>query len=151
MALSHSSVTLAMSQRHICKNLKIIFWVRSPSLTSLLDSAQGAAQAIEDGATLGELFARIECKQQIKDILHMYEAIRKPRTTIVIARSNARREIYQLSDGVAQHERDRQLLQASSDSNYPEFMGSEAFEKWLFEYDVEVEVEKAWHQYSKQA
>ena len=114
---------------------------------SLYGSAQGAAQAIEDGAVLGELFARMQNKSQIKDIIHMYEAIRKPRTSRVIAGSNARRDIYQMRDGEAQQKRDHELRQEHSSDRYPRCIEDPGFQSWLLDYDTEAAVERAWQQY----
>lgn len=110
-------------------------------------SAQGAAQAIEDGAVLGELFGRIQHKGQIKDIIRMYEEIRKPRTSRVIAGSNSRRDVYQMRDGVAQQNRDHQLRQEHSADRYPRCIEDPGFQSWLLEYDTESAVERAWQQY----
>ena len=114
---------------------------------SLCGSAQGAAQAIEDGAVLGELFARMHEKSQIQDIIHMYEEIRKPRTSRVIAGSNTRRDIYQMRDGVAQQKRDHELRQEHSSDKYPRCIEDPNFQSWLLEYDTESAVERAWQQY----
>ena len=84
---------------------------------------------------------------QIKDIIHTYEAIRKPRTSRVIAGSNARRDIYQMRDGVAQQKRDHQLRQEISADRYPRCIENPDFQSWLLEYDTESAVESAWEQY----
>ena len=111
---------------------------------ALCGSAQGAAQAIEDGAVLGELFGRMQHKGQIKDIIRMYEEIRKPRTSRVIANSNARGDVYyQMRDGVAQQMRDHQLRQEHSADRYPRCIEDPGFQSWLLEYDTESAVERA--------
>ena len=110
-------------------------------------SAQGAAQAIEDGATLGYLFAKMQEKSQIKDIICLYEMIRKPRTSRVIEGSNARRNVYQLQDGKAQRERDHDLVEEHSSDRYPKCMEDPEFQSWLLEYDPEMAVDSAWQQY----
>ena len=79
----------------------------------------------------------------------MYEAIRKPRTTSVIARSESRRNIYQLPDGDAKERRNRQLMQEESLDRYPECIDDAEFQSWLLDYDVEKEVEKVWQQYRR--
>ena len=112
-------------------------------------SAQGAAQALEDGAALGELFARIQDKKQLEDVLRMYESIRKPRTTCVVRRSDLRRNIYQLPDGHAQEQRDRQLMQETPFDGYPTCIDDPQFQSWLLSYDIKLEVEKAWEEYEQ--
>ncbi len=86
-------------------------------------------------------------KSQIKDILYLYEAIRKPRTSRVIVGSDARRDIYQLRDGKAQQERDHALMQEPSSDRYPKCIEDPDFQSWLLEYDTESVVESAWRQY----
>ena len=113
-------------------------------------SAQGAAQAIEDAAVLGELFARIQDKAQIKDVVRMYEMIRKPRTARVITGSEKRRNKYQLCDGTTQQDRDQKLLETEPSDRFPECIEDPVFQSWLLEYDVGSEVEMVWQKYQVQ-
>ena len=100
--------------------------------------------AVEDGAVLGSLFAKLEHKSQIPDMLRLYESIRKPRTTRIVEGSAAMQEVYNLPNGEKQLERDRQLLEEKPCEGYPNPFADPAFQKWLLGYDTEVEVEKAW-------
>lgn len=109
--------------------------------------AQGAAMAVEDGAVLGALMERIETKEQLRDVLIMYEKIRKERTTRVVKGSTAAREIFHLNDGDRQQERDRQLLEEEPFEGYPNRWADPVFQPYLFGYDAEEEVEKAWATY----
>ena len=79
---------------------------------------------------MGELFAKLQEKRQIKDIILMYEATRKPRSAGVIAGSNARRDVYQMRDGVAQQKRDHELMQAQSSDWYPDCIENPDFQSW---------------------
>ena len=56
-------------------------------------SAQGAAQAIEDAAVMGTLLAKVRTNSQILATLSRYESIRKPRTGIICLRSQAMKDI----------------------------------------------------------
>lgn len=109
--------------------------------------AQGAAQAIEDGAVLGALMEKIEHKAQLPDILVIYERLRKGRTTKVVKGSTAYREIFHLPDGARQRERDRQLLDEKPFEGYPNRWKDPVFQPWLFGYDAHAEVEAAWEVY----
>ena len=115
--------------------------------------AQGAAQALEDGATLGALFTRLPQRSQthspespstpaLKTLLTAYESMRKPRTTLVIARSAKRRDLYQLPDGEEQEKRDEELLREGRGDRYPDVVDEARFQDWLAEWDAGVEVGK---------
>lgn len=109
--------------------------------------AQGAAQAVEDGAVLGALFERIERRSQIADVLLIYERLRKGRTTRIVRGSTATGHIFHLEDGEQQQERDRQLTEQEPCENYPNRWADPVFRNWLFGYDADREVEIAWGRY----
>lgn len=109
--------------------------------------AQGAAQAVEDGAVLGALFERIEQKSQISDVLTIYERLRKERTTRVVKGSTALRDIFHMKDGERQRERDRQLTQQEPFEGYPNRWADPTFQEYLFGYDAFAEVDMAWKRY----
>ena len=116
-------------------------------LTSFL-SAQGAAQAVEDGAVLGALMERLENPAQIPDILAIYERLRKHRTTRVVRGSTLSRDIFHMEDSDRQRERDRQLRQKPFEQ-FPNRWADPVFQPWLFGYDAYGEVERAWVQYKQ--
>lgn len=68
--------------------------------------AQGAAMAVEDGATLGECLDRC---QDVKDLPRgaaAYESLRKRRCEIIVSGSHEHGSVWHLPDGEAQQERD---------------------------------------------
>jgi salicylate hydroxylase len=67
--------------------------------------AQGAAQSIEDGATLAACLAGVS-RSEIASALQRYEALRKPRTSWVQAASRANSITFHLPDGPEQRTRD---------------------------------------------
>lgn len=87
---------------------------------------QGANQAIEDGTALAVLLQGLDQSAPIGDVLHRYEALRRPRTSMVQAeaRKNGRRYDSQYQD-LAQRDR--------------EIASSAAFRKSLYDYDIEKE------------
>jgi salicylate hydroxylase len=111
--------------------------------------AQGAAMAVEDGAVLGALFEKVTRPSQLKDLLIIYEKIRKARTTRIVKTSSQMRDIYHCRDGDVQQERDRQLLEEEPFEEYPNPWADPAFQEFLFGYDAYAEAEKAWEKYLK--
>jgi len=86
---------------------------------------QGAAQAIEDGATLAACLLT-RAGANISDTLARYEALRLPRTARVQEMSAQNRDRFQLADGPAQCERDLRLQTAGPDPAVA----------WLFNHDA---------------
>lgn len=78
--------------------------------------AQGSAMAIEDAAVLGVLFSHISSREQIRPILHAYQALRYPRTTITQLASRSNQTIFHLPDGPEQEARDKSMRQAMEDA-----------------------------------
>ncbi|EGE08271.1 salicylate hydroxylase [Trichophyton equinum CBS 127.97] len=109
--------------------------------------AQGAAQAIEDGAALGTLFERIKDSSQLRDLLSIYEATRKERTSVIVQSSSALRHILHMRDGPGQRNRDTKLYQRSPLESYPIPWIDPKFQAYLFSYDAFAEASKAWDRY----
>ena len=121
----------------------------SVHFTDKSSRAQGAAQAVEDGAVLGALFSKITHKSQLADLLLIYETLRKSRTTRVVKGSTDARDIFHMPDGDRQRERDRQLTQHEPFEGYPNRWADPVFQKFLFGYDAYKEVDQAWERYQK--
>jgi len=75
--------------------------------------AQGAAQAIEDGAALAAILARDGAN--IRAALRDYEAVRLPRTARIQALATAGKTRFHLPDGPSQQERDAQMAGDAAD------------------------------------
>lgn len=80
--------------------------------------AQGAAMAIEDGAVLGALFARLQSAEQVPTLLKAYEDLRLQRTADVQASSTLNQHIFHLPDGPGQEERDAMMRETLNGKNY---------------------------------
>ncbi|KAL7266673.1 hypothetical protein RUND412_010773 [Rhizina undulata] len=117
--------------------------------------AQGAAQAVEDGAVISSLIAKISPdateKNDLKPLLELYEKLRKARTTRVVQGSTALRGIFHLYDGPKQQERDRVLLEDKPVEGFPNRWRDPVFQSWLFGYDAFAEVETAWAEFNESA
>jgi salicylate hydroxylase len=93
--------------------------------------AQGAAQAIEDGAALAKCLA--DDPEDPARALRTYEQVRISRTTRVQQLSRARKHINHLPDGPAQRERDDALAQGDP-------LVSNG---WLYGHDAELAAKEA--------
>ncbi|KAJ3315077.1 hypothetical protein HDU93_004719 [Gonapodya sp. JEL0774] len=65
--------------------------------------AQGAAQAVEDGAALA---IALSSSLSVPEAIKVYEAERKPRTTSIVNGADGARRTYHMHDGVDQMNRD---------------------------------------------
>jgi 2-polyprenyl-6-methoxyphenol hydroxylase-like FAD-dependent oxidoreductase len=92
--------------------------------------AQGAAQAIEDGATLAACLARID-GQDIPEALRLYESLRLPRASRVQAASKENKTRFHLPDGPQQQERDVQMARGSTDFSFKAVA-------WIYGHDAGV-------------
>jgi salicylate hydroxylase len=88
--------------------------------------AQGAAQAIEDGAALASLLKAMP--DDIPGALAQYEAVRKPRATRLQQASAANRTRFHLPDGEAQRARD-EAMATSGDRSIANIA-------WLYAHDA---------------
>jgi 2-polyprenyl-6-methoxyphenol hydroxylase-like FAD-dependent oxidoreductase len=89
--------------------------------------AQGAAQAIEDGATLAAVLAR--AGDDIPAALHRYEELRLPRTARVQAVAAGNKDRNHLPDGPEQRARDAAMAAGSADWS----IGASA---WVYDHDA---------------
>ncbi len=76
--------------------------------------AQGAAQAIEDGATLAVSLCQCGA-QDVPEALRRYEALRLPRASRVQGLSLANKTRFHLPDGAAQRARDAEMARGGTD------------------------------------
>ncbi|KAI1091699.1 salicylate hydroxylase [Rostrohypoxylon terebratum] len=95
--------------------------------------AQGAAQSFEDAAVLRQLLAT---DMELDKALERFEAIRKPRATLIQAKTREHQYILHIDDGEEQELRD-QKLKIDGEEN-PIFWGYGERRKWLFGHDADV-------------
>jgi salicylate hydroxylase len=88
--------------------------------------AQGAAQAIEDGAALAALLKAMP--DDVPAALRRYEEVRKPRATRLQEASAANRFRFHLPDGPDQQKRDHAMA-ISGDRSFDNIA-------WLYEHDA---------------
>ena len=92
--------------------------------------AQGAAQSIEDGATLAACLRGVAARDVPTALLH-YQTLRLPRASRLQAMSRANKTNFHLPDGPAQQERDAKMSGGTTDWA----AGSTA---WLYDHDASV-------------
>ncbi|KAL1979191.1 hypothetical protein VTN96DRAFT_6526 [Rasamsonia emersonii] len=97
--------------------------------------AQGAAQAAEDAAVLRQCLASHR-DSNLYPALKKYESIRRPRASLIQAKTREHQYILHIDDGDEQRKRD-QRMRMNADIN-PVFWGFEERRKWLFGHDAEV-------------
>jgi salicylate hydroxylase len=96
--------------------------------------AQGAAQAIEDGATLAACLSA--GRAEVAESLRRYESLRAPRTSRLQALSAENKTRFHLPDGPHQVERDRQMSSGSTDWSFKAVA-------WIYEHDATLARERA--------
>jgi salicylate hydroxylase len=89
---------------------------------------QGAAQAIEDAATLTACLATFD---EVTAALKLYEKLRLPRASRLQRMSADNKTRFHLADGPAQQQRDAEMARGSTDWSF-------AAIAWLYEHDASV-------------
>jgi salicylate hydroxylase len=89
--------------------------------------AQGAAQAIEDGATLAACLAGADA--DVLGALRRYERVRIPRASRIQVLSTTNKTRFHLPDGPEQEARDAEMAGGSTDWSFRTVA-------WIYEYDA---------------
>jgi GrpB-like predicted nucleotidyltransferase (UPF0157 family) len=89
--------------------------------------AQGAAMAIEDGATLADCLALLD--NDVPEALRRYEALRIPRASRLQALSSENKTRFHLPDGPEQEARDARMAEGMTDWSF-------AAVGWIYEHDA---------------
>jgi len=99
--------------------------------------AQGAAQAVEDAAVLGNVLSRITTKDDIPVALKAYELARKERAEKVQSTAGYTRTILHYPDGPDQMKRDTAFANVALGGENPDMWGDPAAQRFLWSFDVE--------------
>jgi salicylate hydroxylase len=110
-------------------------------------SGQGAAQCLEDAVVISRLLGLATHREQIPDVLIIYEAVRKPRTLTLKRRSEEMRDVYCIQNGPVQEERDRQLRDLEPYPGYVIPWMDPDFQSWMYTYDANEAASEAWKIY----
>jgi salicylate hydroxylase len=90
--------------------------------------AQGAAQAIEDGATLAACLSQVGA-EHAPEALRRYEALRLPRTSRIQGLAEANKTRFHLPDGPVQQARDAEMARGATDFSAPAVA-------WIYGHDA---------------
>ncbi|KAI1628322.1 putative salicylate hydroxylase [Exophiala viscosa] len=147
----------------LCHHEELEKWVRG-SVVLLGDAChptlpyqgQGAAMAVEDGATLGRLLGLLNSHQKplgssienTREILNLYETLRKSRTTMNVRGAAENKFWYHLSDGPMQERRDRALAGTSDDTDW--CWVKETYSRELLGFDAVEDGEQAFYSWLEQ-
>ena len=104
--------------------------------------AQGAAQACEDAAVIGTLFAHITHKAQIPATLRLVEKARKERAEQLVAAAHENGKAMQLMDGAAMEARDRAFEAVKHGGPNPDKTADPKVQQFVFGWDCVKEAEK---------
>ncbi|RCK56045.1 hypothetical protein Cantr_05847 [Candida viswanathii] len=96
--------------------------------------AQGAAQAIEDGATLASELDKISKVEEIEQALKNYQKRRMRRVQTIQIGARSIGETWHFPDGDEQEERDAQMR--AKDDHNPNKWSDQEFQHWLFGWNA---------------
>ncbi|KAI0017129.1 hypothetical protein F4780DRAFT_620102 [Xylariomycetidae sp. FL0641] len=108
--------------------------------------AQGANSAIEDGAVLGLLLGSIKNRDQLPQVLEIYQTLRKARGDAIVKETRKQREAFHMVNGPEQEARDELFLSQLGQelkAPFPSRWTCPDTQPWLFGYDAYREVEEA--------
>ena len=103
---------------------------------------QGASMAIEDGAVLAEVLARVPetTPEAINKCLRVYELLRKERTTTLVDLAAFSGRTLHLGAGKAKEQRDRQFAEAKSNGgSVPDKWASPDVQQMIYSHDCMIE------------
>ncbi|CAM1505902.1 Fc.00g115390.m01.CDS01 [Cosmosporella sp. VM-42] len=99
---------------------------------------QGAAQAVEDAAVLGEVLARAPnaAPDTLNKCLQVYELLRKDRTRTLVDLAALSGRTLHLGEGVAKEERDRQFAESKTNGGrVPDKWASPEVQEMIYSHD----------------
>lgn len=107
--------------------------------------AQGAAQAVEDAASLGILLSLVSSPQEVPLALQIYEKSRKQRADTVQQSGTDNRITLHLPDGLEQRARDEQFRASMNGASNPDKWADRETQKFLWGWDEEEHSREVWN------
>ncbi|KAL6243005.1 hypothetical protein RBB50_010105 [Rhinocladiella similis] len=141
----------------LCMHMPLIRWVQG-SCALMGDAchpmlpyvAQGAAQAVEDAASLGVTLSSITSKDQVPLALKAYERAQKARAEHIQQSCLQTRAALHLPDGPEQEARDQKFRALSQGGESDDKWNDPQMQQFLWGWDAEVKAEEAWREMSQQ-
>ncbi|KAF2704919.1 FAD/NAD(P)-binding domain-containing protein [Pleomassaria siparia CBS 279.74] len=111
--------------------------------------SSGAAMAVEDGAALAEMLSCITSRSELSSALDVFEKVRILRTGQMQEASLVNGKLWHFGDGAEQRKRDEGMGREvergeGGDGVNPNQWSDEVTARWVYGYDAEGEVRKAW-------
>lgn len=106
--------------------------------------AQGAAQGVEDAASLGVVLSSISSKEEVPLALKAYEKAQKARAEHIQQSCLTTRVALHLPDGPEQEARDLKFKALSAGGASDDKWGDPEMQRFLWTWDAEVKAEEAW-------
>jgi len=134
----------------VYKSVALVGDACHPTLPHL---AQGAAQAIEDGAVLGVALSRLPdtAPESVNKALRVYEKIRKSRAEALVNMASASGRALHLGDGAAKEERDRQFAALRDGKGpVPDKWADADVQREIYGFDCTRVAEERFDEYFKQ-
>lgn len=134
----------------IYDNVALIGDACHPTLPHL---AQGAAQAIEDGAVIAVVLSRLPdtTPESINKALRVYEKVRKGRAEALVEMAAASGRALHLGDGAAKEERDRQFAALRAGKGpVPDKWADADVQREIYGFDCTQVAEENFEEYFKQ-
>lgn len=97
--------------------------------------AQGAAQAVEDGAVIGAVLARVRDSSDVPAALRVFQKLRQARTDMIVVEAAASGKAIHLGAGAAQAERDRLFAEAAKTGANPDRYVDKEMQDVLYAFD----------------
>ncbi|KAL1615703.1 hypothetical protein SLS54_008833 [Diplodia seriata] len=114
---------------------------------STLLTFPGAAQAVEDGASLATLISSMSSRSELPAALRVFQELRIARTAQVQQASFVNGRIFHFPDGPEQRARDEAMRAEAKGRHYiqsPNGLSDPTTQIWLYSHDAEAEARKAW-------
>ncbi|KAF2084433.1 FAD/NAD(P)-binding domain-containing protein [Saccharata proteae CBS 121410] len=111
--------------------------------------SQGAAQAVEDGASLATLLSLVGDVEEIPRALEVWEGLRRPRATQMQEASVVNGKLWHFGDGEEQRMRDGLMRAEVEGGRYlesPNQFSDPVTQVWCYGYDAEEEAGRAWRE-----
>lgn len=127
-------------------------WGRTAGKTSIFADlgfnrpyvAQGAAQAVEDAASLGVTLSSITSKDEIPLALKAYEKAQKARAEHIQQSCLQTRAALHLPDGPEQQARDQKFRALSQGGESDDKWNDPQMQEFLWGWDPEIKAQEAW-------
>lgn len=99
--------------------------------------AQGAAQAVEDAATIAVVLSGVSSRDEVPQALLIYETARKSRTDSIQCTAEQTRHALHLPDGEVQKDRDEKFKYVCQGGENPDRWGDLQVQNFLWGWDAE--------------